>query len=47
MCTAGLTLDDHMLSTIFTDALPPEDEVEARYLASRDNVRRDEIIKTV
>ena len=30
MCTAGLTLDDHMLYTIFIDALPTKYEVEAR-----------------
>ena len=38
MSTAGLTLDDHMLYTIFIDALPAEYEVEARNLASRDSI---------
>ena len=37
--TAGLTLDDRMLYTIFVDALPAEYEVEARNLASRDRYR--------
>ena len=45
MRTAGLTLDDHMLYTIFIDALPAEYEVEARNLASRDSIGRDDIIK--
>ena len=47
MRTAGLTLDDHMLYTIFIDALPAEYEVEARNLASRDSIGRDDIIKAV
>ena len=45
MRTAGLTLDDHMLHTIFLDALPAEYDVEARNLASRDSIGRDDIIK--
>ena len=44
---AGMTLDDHMLWTIFIDALPAEYEVEARNLASRDSIGRDDIIKAV
>ena len=47
MRTAGLTLDDHMLYTIFIDALPAEYEVEARNLAFRDSIGRDDTIKTV
>ena len=47
MRTAGLTLDVHMLYTIFIDALPAEYEVEARNLASRDSIGRDYIIKAV
>ena len=47
MRTAGMTLDDHMLYTIFIDALPAEYEVEARNLASRDSIGRDDIIKAV
>ena len=47
MRTAGLTLDDHMLYTIFIDALPAEYEVEARNLASRDSIGRGDIIKVV
>ena len=47
MRTSGLTLDDHMLYTIFIDALPAEYEVEARNLASRDIIGRDDIIKAV
>ena len=43
--SAGTTLDDHMLYTIFIDALPPEYEVEARNLVPRDS--RDDIIKAV
>ena len=42
-----MTLDDHMLYTIFIDALPAEYEVEARNLASRDSIGRDDIIKAV
>ena len=47
MRTAGMTLDDHMLYTISIDALPAEYEVEARNLASRDSIGRDDIIKAV
>ena len=47
MGTAGLTLDDHMLYTIFIDALPSEYEVEARNLPSRDSIGRDDIIEAV
>ena len=47
MRTAGMTLDDHMLYTIFIDALPAEYEVEARNLASRDSIGCDDIIKVV
>ena len=36
-----------MLSTIFIDALPAEYEMEARNLASRDSIDRDQIIKAV
>ena len=42
-----MTLDDHMLYTIFIDALPAEYEVEARNLASRDSIGRDDIIKAI
>ena len=44
---ARMTLDDHMLYTIFIDALPAQHEVEARNLASRDSIGRDDIIKAV
>ena len=47
MRTAGITLDDHMLYTIFIDALPAQYEVEARNLASRDSIGREDIIKAV
>lgn len=47
MRTAGLTLGDHMVYTICIDALPAECEVEARNLAYRDSIGRDDIIKTV
>ena len=47
MHTAGMALDDHMLHTIFVDALPAEYEVEARNLASHDSIGRDDIIKAV
>ena len=47
MRTAGITLDDHILYTIFIDALPAEYEVEARNLASHDSIGRDDIIKAV
>ena len=47
MRTAGMTLDDHMLYTIFIHALPAGYEVEARNLASRDSIGRDDIIKAV
>ena len=47
MRTAGMTLDDHMLYTIFIDALLAEYEVEARNLASRDSIGRDDIIEAV
>ena len=47
MRTAGATLDDHVLYTIFMDALPAEYEVEARNLASRDSISRDGIIRAV
>ena len=47
MRTAGLTLEDHMLYTIFIDALPAEYEVEATNLAFRDSIGRDDIIKAV
>ena len=47
MCTAGLTLTDRMLYTIFINALPAEYEVEARNLESRDSIGRDDIIKAV
>ena len=45
MPTAGMTLDEHMLYTIFVNALPVEYEVEARNLESRDSIGRDDIIK--
>ena len=45
--TAGMTLHDHMLYKIFMYALPAEYEVEARDLASRDSIGRDDIIKAV
>ena len=44
MRAAGLTLDDHMLYTIFIDVLPAEYEVEARNLASRERIGHDDII---
>ena len=47
MRTAGITLDDHMLYTIFIDALPTEYEVEARNLASRDSIGRHDIMKVI
>ena len=47
MRTLGLTLDAHMLYTIFIDALPAEYEVETRNLASRDSIGRDDIMKAV
>ena len=47
MRSAGMTLDDHMLYTIFIDALPAEYEVEARNLSSRDSIGRNDIIKAV
>ena len=47
MRTAGLTLDDHMLYTIFIDALPAEYEVEVRNLASRDSIGHDDVIKVL
>ena len=47
MRTAGLTLDDHMLYTIFFGAFPAEYEVEARNVVSRDSIGRDDIIKAV
>ena len=47
MRIAGLTLDDHMLYTIFIDALPAEYEVKARNLTRRDGIGRDDIIKAV
>ena len=47
MRTAGMTLDDHMMYTIFIDALPAEYEVEARNLASRDSIGREDTIKVV
>ena len=45
--TAGLTLGDYMLYTIFIDVSPAEYEVEPRNLASRDNIGCDDIIKEV
>ena len=47
MRAAGLTLYDHMLNTIFIDALPAEYEVEARNLSSRDSIGRDDIMEAV
>ena len=47
MRTAGMTISDHMLYTIFIDARPAEYEVEARNLASRDSIGRDDIIRAV
>ena len=47
MRTAGLTLDDHILYTIFIDAFPAEYEVEVGNLASRDSIGRDDVIKAV
>ena len=47
MRSAGLTLDDHMMYTIFIDALPAEYAVEARSLAYRDSIGLDNIIKAV
>ena len=44
MRTVALALDNHMLYTIFSDALPAEYEVEARNLASRDSIGHEEII---
>ena len=45
--TAAMTLDDHMLHTNFIDALPAEYEVEAKSLAPRDSIGRDDVIKAV
>ena len=45
MHTAGVTLDHHMLYTIFIDTLPAEYEAEAKNLASRDSIGRHDIIK--
>ena len=42
-----MTLDDHMLYTIFIDAHPAEYEVGVRNLASRHSIGRDDIIKAV
>ena len=47
MRTAGMTLHDHMLYTISIDALPAEHEVEARSVASRDSIDRDNINEVV
>ena len=47
MRTAGMTLNDYTLYTIFIDALPAECNVEARNLASRDGIGHDDIIKAV
>ena len=47
MRAAGLTLDDHTLYTIFIDALIAEYEVEAKNLAPRDSIGRNDIIKVV
>ena len=47
MRAAGLSVDDHTLYTIFIDAVPAEYEVEARNLASRYSIGRDDIIKVV
>ena len=47
MRTTGMTLDDHMLYTFFIDALPVEYEIEARNVASRDSIGRDDIITAV
>ena len=47
MRTTGLAFDNHMLYTIFIDALPADYEVEARNLASRGSTGREEIIKAV
>lgn len=46
--TAGLTLNDHNMYTVFSGgALPATYGVEARNLAYRDNSGREEIIKTI
>ena len=47
MRTAGPTVDDHMLYTIFIDALSAECEVEARNLVSRDSIDYNDIITAV
>ena len=47
MRAAGMSVDDHMLNTIFIDALPTEYEVEARNLASRDSIGRDAVWVTL
>lgn len=47
MRSAGIKLDEHMLYTIFVDALPLEYEVEARNLASRDGIGQADNIKAV
>ena len=44
MRAAGMSVDDHMLYTIFIDALPAEYEVKQHNLASRDSTGRDDII---
>ena len=43
----GMKLDDHMLVTIFIDALPTEYDTEAGNLASRDSIGGENIIKVV
>ena len=47
MRTTGLTLDDHMIYSLFSFALPAEYEVEAGNLAPRDSIGRHEITKAV
>ena len=45
--TAGVPLDDHLLSKVFIDPLPAKYEVKASNCASRDSIDRDDIIKAV
>ena len=47
MRSAGMSFDDHMLYSIFIDALLLEYEVEPRNLASRDSIDHDDIVKAV
>ena len=47
MHTTGFVLGDHMLYTIFVDALPTEYDVVARNPESRDSIGHEDIIEPV